>query len=123
MSPPIFNPSQKSSRKQRRGRNEVPCRGSIPVPARWLACIPLAAVITIVWHTAVAAQGTPELSLEKVSGNLAELKGYLNTIWVLIAAILVIFMNAGFAMLETGLCRQKNAVNVLSKNLIVFAAI
>ena len=30
-------------------------------------------------------------------------------------------MNAGFAMLETGLCRRKNAVNILSKNLIVFA--
>jgi Amt family ammonium transporter len=36
------------------------------------------------------------------------------------ATILVVFMNAGFAMLEAGLCRQKNAVNVLSKNLIVF---
>jgi len=41
--------------------------------------------------------------------------------WVLIASILVIFMNAGFCMLETGFCRQKNAVNILSKNLIVFA--
>jgi ammonium transporter, Amt family len=30
-------------------------------------------------------------------------------------------MNAGFAMVEAGLCRQKNAVNILSKNLIVFA--
>ena len=29
-------------------------------------------------------------------------------------------MNAGFAMLEAGLCRRKNAVNVLAKNLIVF---
>ncbi|MCS6814309.1 MAG: ammonium transporter, partial [Cyanobacteria bacterium] len=35
--------------------------------------------------------------------------------------VLVIFMNAGFGMLETGFCRQKNAVNILSKNLIVFA--
>jgi len=33
----------------------------------------------------------------------------------------VFFMNAGFGMLETGFCRQKNAVNVLAKNLIVFA--
>jgi Amt family ammonium transporter len=35
--------------------------------------------------------------------------------------MLVIFMNAGFAMVEAGLCRQKNAVNILAKNLIVFA--
>ena len=30
-------------------------------------------------------------------------------------------MNLGFAMVETGLCRSKNAVNILSKNFIVFA--
>ena len=29
-------------------------------------------------------------------------------------------MNAGFGMLEAGFCRQKNAVNILAKNLIVF---
>ena len=42
------------------------------------------------------------------------------TIWMLVAATLIFFMNAGFAMLETGLCRTKNSVNVLAKNLIVF---
>jgi ammonium transporter, Amt family len=41
--------------------------------------------------------------------------------WVMVAGMLVFFMNAGFCMLEAGMCRQKNAVNVLSKNLIVFA--
>jgi Amt family ammonium transporter len=45
----------------------------------------------------------------------------LNTLWVLFAGVLVFFMNAGFGMLETGFCRAKNAVNLLSKNLIVFA--
>ncbi len=45
----------------------------------------------------------------------------LDTLWVLLAAMLVFFMNAGFAMLETGLCRAKNAVNILAKNFIVFA--
>lgn len=43
-----------------------------------------------------------------------------DTLWVLIAAILVFFMNLGFAMVESGLCRAKNAVNILSKNVIVF---
>jgi Amt family ammonium transporter len=50
----------------------------------------------------------------------ADLKVGLDTLWVLICAFLVFFMNAGFGMLETGLCRQKNAVNILAKNLIVF---
>ncbi len=53
--------------------------------------------------------------------DAAQIQATLDNIWVLIAAILVIFMNAGFAMIETGFCRRKNAVNILSKNLIVFA--
>ncbi len=44
----------------------------------------------------------------------------LSILWTLIAAALVFFMNAGFAMLEAGLCQTRNAVNVLAKNLIVF---
>jgi len=44
----------------------------------------------------------------------------ISTIWLIVAATFVFFMNAGFAMLETGMCRTANAVNVLAKNLIVF---
>jgi len=44
-----------------------------------------------------------------------------DTIWTLFTAMLVFFMNAGFGCLETGFARQKNAVNILSKNFIVFA--
>ncbi|NEO44426.1 MAG: ammonium transporter [Moorea sp. SIO4A3] len=45
----------------------------------------------------------------------------INTIWVLLAAFLVFFMNAGFGMLEAGFCRYKNAANILTKNLLVFS--
>ncbi len=45
----------------------------------------------------------------------------IDTVWVLLAAFLVFFMNLGFAMVESGLCRAKNTVNILSKNFIVFA--
>lgn len=45
----------------------------------------------------------------------------LDTVWVVIAAFLVFFMNLGFAMVETGLTRSKNSVNILAKNFIVFA--
>jgi Amt family ammonium transporter len=51
----------------------------------------------------------------------SETKVMVDTLWVLIAGMLVFFMNAGFGMLETGLCRAKNAVNILAKNFIVFA--
>jgi len=43
----------------------------------------------------------------------------LDTIWMLLAGILVFFMHAGFSMLESGCVREKNAQNILAKNLIV----
>ena len=43
-----------------------------------------------------------------------------DNIWLLLAGALVFFMNAGFALLEAGLCRERNSINVLAKNLIVF---
>lgn len=45
----------------------------------------------------------------------------MDTVWVLFAAFLVFFMNLGFAMVESGLARAKNTVNILAKNFIVFA--
>jgi Amt family ammonium transporter len=52
---------------------------------------------------------------------MATMKVALDTVWVLMTAFLVFWMNAGFAFLESGLCRAKNAVNILAKNFIVFA--
>ena len=43
-----------------------------------------------------------------------------DTLWVLLAGFLVFFMNLGFGMVESGLCRAKNTVNILAKNFIVF---
>lgn len=51
----------------------------------------------------------------------ADWKVVADTLWVILTGMLVFFMNAGFCMLETGFCRRKNAVNLLAKNLIVFA--
>ncbi len=45
----------------------------------------------------------------------------INTVWTLLAAFLVFFMQAGFAMVETGLTRAKNASNIIMKNLMDFA--
>ena len=44
-----------------------------------------------------------------------------DSLWVFLAAILVFFMNLGFACVEAGFARAKNTVNILSKNFIVFA--
>jgi Amt family ammonium transporter len=53
--------------------------------------------------------------------DAATLKIAIDTMWVLITGFLVFFMNLGFAMVESGLCRAKNTVNILAKNFIVFA--
>ena len=50
-----------------------------------------------------------------------EMTMIIDTFWVLVAAVLVFFMNLGFASLEAGMARSKNTVNILSKNFIVFA--
>src|SRR5215217_1291170 len=44
----------------------------------------------------------------------------LNMLWVVIGALLVIFMQAGFALVETGFCRAKHAAHVVSTNFAIF---
>jgi Amt family ammonium transporter len=77
----------------------------------WLACVPVALFGLGVFTLSARAEELPELNAAFLANNL----------WLLVATILVIFMNAGFAMVEAGMCRQKNAVNILAKNLFVFA--
>ena len=45
----------------------------------------------------------------------------INTGWILLGAALVFFMQAGFAMVETGFTRAKNAGNIIMKNLMDFS--
>ncbi len=49
---------------------------------------------------------------------MEELIYSMNTLWVLIAAALVFFMQAGFALVEAGMTRAKNTANILMKNLM-----
>lgn len=74
-------------------------------------------------EAAQAAQGAaPTLEeFTKLAEAVASNKIALDTVWVLVTAFLVFWMNAGFALVESGLCRAKNTVNILAKNFIVFA--
>jgi len=54
--------------------------------------------------------------------QIGSAKVAMDTMWTLIAGMLVFFMNLGFASVESGLCRAKNTVTILAKNFIVFAA-
>ncbi len=74
----------------------------------------LALLLLIALPLAAYAQGEP------AAGAAAPAFSPLNTLWVLLAAFLVFFMQAGFGMVEAGLIRAKNASNILMKNLLDF---
>jgi Amt family ammonium transporter len=74
----------------------------------------VAIFITRVW----AGDDSPTVESNK---NLIDLvQSHADYVWTLVAAALVFFMQAGFAMVETGFTRAKNAVNIMMKNLMDF---
>lgn len=89
----------------------------------WLAVAGVAAAMIALHAHGVHAQeeaaATPATA-EQVAELLATPKVMGDTMWTLIAGMLVFFMNLGFAMVESGLCRAKNCVNILAKNFVVF---
>jgi len=58
------------------------------------------------------------LKIQALEDRDASLAGALDSCWLLLCGALVMFMHAGFAMLESGCCRAKNTQNVLMKNLV-----
>jgi len=95
---------------------------SLPLP-RLLKITGLLAALAVVTpvfgqEAAAAAPAAPAID----PAALSSMRIGLDTVWVLVTAMLVFWMNAGFALVESGLCRAKNCVNILTKNFIVFAA-
>lgn len=82
--------------------------------------------VCLVFQAAGFTQGSPTGSAppdfaKQLEDLKFEHKVALDTIWTLVTAMLVFFMNLGFALVESGFNRAKNCVNILSKNFIVFA--
>ena len=63
----------------------------------------------------------PGLALAQKGPSTADLSLAMDTMWVIIAACLVLFMQAGFAMLEVGFSRMKNVGSVVAKILVNLA--
>ncbi|MFW5753396.1 MAG: ammonium transporter [Marinilabiliaceae bacterium] len=59
--------------------------------------------------------------MEELTTQVSEIAVSLDTLWVLIAAAMVMFMQPGFAMVESGFTRAKNTVNILMKNVLDFS--
>ncbi len=69
--------------------------------------------------TALAGDDTPTVLTNKEA--IAAVQSHADYIWTLVAAMFVFFMQAGFAMVEAGFTRAKNAVNIMMKNLMDFS--
>jgi len=65
-----------------------------------------------------AKKGSPTLA--EVSAEVGHTKVALNLVWTLIAAFLVMFMQAGFALVEGGLTRAKNVAHTMSMNFMIY---
>jgi ammonium transporter, Amt family len=85
---------------------------------RFLAAIPLALLALMVLAPSAFADST-DLA-QSINGKLDASVG-INTIWVIVAGALVMFMQAGFAFLEIGFSRGKNAGTVVAKILTNFS--
>lgn len=71
--------------------------------------------ISCVW----AADPPPTVMSNKAAIELVQT--HADYVWTLVAAVLVFFMQAGFALVETGFTRAKNAINIMMKNLMDFS--
>ena len=70
--------------------------------------------------TATALLAFPAVAGAQEADPVAVLGSQVNLLWVVLGAVLVIFMQAGFALVETGFCRAKHATHVVSTNFAIF---
>lgn len=94
----------------------------------WLPIVLLGCVLTTAFSegwadepAAPAAATSTDAAIKELQATVESKSIDLDTVWVLITAFLVMWMQAGFAMVETGFTRAKNAVNILMKNLLDFS--
>src|SRR5215213_7659870 len=74
----------------------------------------------VLFKTGVASASNTAAEATEGEGALGSTELSLNLLWLFIGAVLVIFMQAGFALVETGFCRAKHAAHVVSTNFAIF---
>jgi len=98
---------------------------------RFIGVLLILIIITSVMTVTVSAEGEDpagssytETTGEETLGDVADIanKAYMgsNYVWVMICGFLIFFFQCGFAMVETGFCRRKNAAHIMTMNFMVF---
>jgi ammonium transporter, Amt family len=78
--------------------------------------------LLVVGWAAIAFADTPAPpTLEDLATKLGDTQTALNIVWTMVAGFLVMFMQAGFALVETGLTRAKNVAHTMGMNFLVYA--
>jgi len=67
-----------------------------------------------------APANAAKVTNDEVINNVAHNKISINVVWTLVTGFLVMFMQAGFALVETGLCRAKSAAHTMSMNFMIY---
>ncbi len=83
-----------------------------------LSIILLVTVLLLAFSSAALAQDAPDLSA--VAATTSDTTTGLNIMWVVLASFLIFFMQAGFALVETGFTRAKNVAHTMMMNMMVF---
>jgi ammonium transporter, Amt family len=95
------------------------------VKRKWMGrsalVVTLALVLVVLAGTTAFAGEAPEPVFDGANiPAVSDIGVSLNLLWVVVGALLVIFMQAGFALVETGFCRAKHAAHVFSTNFAIF---
>src|SRR5437870_5302816 len=103
--------------------NRVSCPG-----AAMKRSVGIGALLAFAFPLALVAQGIPAAPAAVTPDSLARAANAaaaantvaINFVWTLVAGFLVMFMQAGFAMVETGFTRAKNAAHTMTMNFMVY---
>jgi len=86
---------------------------------KWTRTLTLLAAVFLIPAVALAADAAPP-KIEDVAKAVADTSTSVNFVWTLVAGFLVMFMQAGFALVETGFTRAKNASHTMAMNFMVY---
>lgn len=85
-----------------------------------IAALVLVLVLMFGFTTAALAQSGEPPAVEDIAASTSDATLGVNMMWLLIAGFLVFFMQAGFALVETGFTRNKNVAHTMMMNMMVF---